>query len=131
MIDKNLAYSIKFFEEDALNNDNIIKFPKKMHKQKAKKQGKIIATVMALSIFVFISLIISIFLNSGVQLNELTDKENTLSKCLAEQKSLHTQLIVKKNALLLSKDLGNDIEYNNLEYIKVNVDDKSIVKSKS
>lgn len=126
MIDKNLAYNIEFFEKDFRQKKNVVKFPTKQRRQKIKKHLKFVATMFTLCAVTLIALVVAIFLNSGVQLNALSDIENRLSKILDEKKSLHTQLIVKKNGIILnsSKTGKSDAD---VEYIKVNIEDKSII----
>ena len=127
MVDKNLAYDIQTFEEEIKRKkNNIIKLPFKKRRLRAKKQSKIILTFVSLVASTIAASFIAMFLNSRAQLTELTDTENKLSKNLSEQKSISTQLEMKKAASSFDENINSGT--NDLRYVKINLEDKVDIK---
>lgn len=126
--EKNLAYDISLFEEHKpvdVKKDNILELPKNNTNLKVKSKNHIMTLIFTVLTFSLSVAIVGTMVFNQVQLTEITDKTNKITKQLEESRSEHTQLQMKvneklapgmveeyaKNKLLMEKTNPCQVEY--------------------
>lgn len=95
---RNAAYDISIFEERKYSpekRDNIVELPGKRSKSKQKSKLNIMSVMFTAITFSASVAAVGTMLSNQVQLTEIADKTNQLTKQLEESKSENTQLEMK------------------------------------
>ena len=136
MFNKNAAYDFSLFENKKKQvKENVVKLPKSKKKFALKARSVMfLGVVMCMVAF---GGVVATFINSQVQLNELTEQIAKASKELEESKSQYTQLSMKKEEQMSTgaverkakEDFGmKKIDASQKEYINVSRGDKAEIK---
>lgn len=101
--EKNVAYDISLFEEHKpldVNKNNVLKLPKNNVNAKLKAKNHLMTLVFTVLTFSLSVAIVGTMVFNQVQLTEITDKTNKITKQLEESRSENTQLQMKVNEKL-------------------------------
>ena len=103
MKEKNVAYDFSLFEVEPQPKDNVIELPKQNNKKRFRSKFLNMAFA-CFSVVIGVS-VVSTIVYGQAKLTELTEEINTVSKCLDESQSIHTQLEMKVESQLSLKSV--------------------------
>lgn len=100
--ERNTAYDISLFQERKVDNDrnNVLKLPKKKRTVNTKNKFNIMRGIFLSLTFSLSIIIVGTMIFNQVQLTEITDKTNQVTKQLEESRSENTRLQMKVNEKL-------------------------------
>ncbi len=134
--ERNTAYDISLFQEHKVDDNsvnNVLKLPKKKRATNAKKKIGIMHGIFLSLTFSLSVIIVGTMIFNQVQLTEITDKTNQMTKQLEESRSENTRLQMKVNEKLSpevveryakSKLLMEKINPCQIEYFNLSTGDK-------
>ena len=139
----NVAYDLSLFEEKKIKEnvkDNVIILPKGRLEQNKRRKVNPLAVLTTGILFFLSAGVIGTMIFNQVQLTELTDNINIVSKQLSESESVYTQLQVNMESKLSLDHVEKYAKENlqmqkaapsNIQYITLSKGDKAEVSNKS